>query len=69
MIVLDTNVLSEALKPSPDEALLRWLAEQNREVVFYNGDHSGGNPVWRRDAACGEKAESVARRCRAIICG
>lgn len=34
MIVLDTNVVSEALKPSPEEAVLRWLAEQNREVVF-----------------------------------
>ncbi len=34
MIVLDTNVLSEALKPSPEEAVLHWLAEQNREKVF-----------------------------------
>jgi hypothetical protein len=34
MIVLDTNVLSEALRPSPEEAVLRWLAEQQREVVF-----------------------------------
>jgi toxin FitB len=34
MIVLDTNILSEALKPSPEEAVLHWLAEQNREVVF-----------------------------------
>lgn len=34
MIVLDTNVLSEALKPSPDDAVLRWLAAQNRESVF-----------------------------------
>ena len=34
MVVLDTNVLSEALRPSPEEAVLRWLAEQKREVVF-----------------------------------
>jgi hypothetical protein len=34
MIVLDTNVLSEALRPSPEEAVLRWLAEQKREAVF-----------------------------------
>jgi len=34
MTVLDTNVLSEALKPSPDEVVLRWLAEQNRDAVF-----------------------------------
>ena len=34
MIVLDTNVLSEALKPSPEDGVLRWLAQQNREAVF-----------------------------------
>lgn len=34
MIVLDTNVLSEALKPYPEEAVLRWLAQQNRAAVF-----------------------------------
>jgi len=34
MTVLDTNVLSEALKPSPGEVVLRWLAEQNRHAVF-----------------------------------
>jgi len=34
IIVLDTNVLSEVLKPSPEEAVLHWLAEQNREIVF-----------------------------------
>jgi toxin FitB len=34
MIVLDTNVLSEALKPSPEESVLRWLAQQNRNVIF-----------------------------------
>lgn len=34
MIVLDTNVLSEALKPSPGEAVLRWLAQQKREAVY-----------------------------------
>lgn len=34
MIILDTNVLSEALKPSPDEAVLGWMTAQNRDVVF-----------------------------------
>lgn len=34
MIVLDTNVLSEALRPAPAEAVLRWLARQDREAVF-----------------------------------
>lgn len=34
MTVLDTNVVSEALKPSPSEAVLRWLAVQDRRTVF-----------------------------------
>lgn len=34
MIVLDTNVLSEALRPSPSETVLRWLAAQDPEAVF-----------------------------------
>jgi predicted nucleic acid-binding protein len=34
MIVLDTNVLSEALRPAPSAAVLRWLAAQPRTVLF-----------------------------------
>ena len=33
MIVLDTNVLSEALKPSPSDVVLRWLAAQEPSSV------------------------------------
>jgi toxin FitB len=34
MIVLDTNVVSEPLKPSPDAAVLRWLARQAPGTLF-----------------------------------
>lgn len=34
MIVLDTNVVSEAMKPSPDEAVQAWLDEQTVETLF-----------------------------------
>jgi len=34
MIVLDTNVLSEALRPSPSQAVLDWLAAQDPLTVF-----------------------------------
>jgi toxin FitB len=34
VIVLDTNVLSEILKPSPKPGVLRWLAEQEPAGVF-----------------------------------
>ena len=34
MIVLDTNVVSEALRPSPAKQVLRWLAAQGPLAVF-----------------------------------
>jgi len=34
VIVLDTNVLSEVLKPLPSEKVLRWLAAQDAAAVF-----------------------------------
>jgi len=34
VILLDTNVLSEALKPVPADAVLRWLAAQAPAAVF-----------------------------------
>jgi predicted nucleic acid-binding protein len=34
MIVLDTNALSEALKPSPSKIVLRWLAAQEPSAIF-----------------------------------
>jgi hypothetical protein len=34
MIVLDTNVLSELLRPSPEARVMAWLDEQPRASVF-----------------------------------
>lgn len=34
MIVLDTNVLSELLRPAPNAAVLAWLADQPRAALF-----------------------------------
>jgi toxin FitB len=34
MIVLDTNVLSEVLRPSPEPTVLDWLAKQPRASLF-----------------------------------
>ncbi|SDI15855.1 type II toxin-antitoxin system VapC family toxin [Paraburkholderia phenazinium] len=34
MIVLDTNVLSEVLRPAPDPNVLAWLARQLRAALF-----------------------------------
>jgi toxin FitB len=34
MIVLDTNVLSEAFKPTPSAAVMNWMAAQEPSTVF-----------------------------------
>jgi len=34
MIILDTNVLSEALRPAPEPSVLDWLADQPRASLF-----------------------------------
>jgi len=34
MIVLDTNVLSEAMKPAPAPAVASWMARQNADDLF-----------------------------------
>jgi predicted nucleic acid-binding protein len=34
MIVLDTNVLSELLRPKPDNNVMAWIAQQPRTALF-----------------------------------
>ena len=34
MIILDTNLVSEALKPAPSELVLRWLSNQEQPAMF-----------------------------------
>jgi predicted nucleic acid-binding protein len=34
MILLDTNVVSEAMKPVPDDAVQEWLDEQAAETLY-----------------------------------
>jgi toxin FitB len=34
MIILDTNVVSEVLRPTPEPTVLEWLEEQPASSVF-----------------------------------
>lgn len=34
MIVLDTNVISEVMKPSPDPAVMMWINRQSEDALF-----------------------------------
>ena len=35
MIILDTNVVSELLRPAPSSAVEAWLAAQDGATVFF----------------------------------
>ncbi len=37
MIVLDTNVISEAMKPEPDPSVQNWLNSQAAETLYLSG--------------------------------
>jgi predicted nucleic acid-binding protein len=39
MIVLDTNVVSEPLKPKPDAAVLHWLDAQDSQTLYITTIH------------------------------
>ena len=34
MVILDTNVISEAMKPQPDPRVASWMVRQNAEDLF-----------------------------------
>jgi predicted nucleic acid-binding protein len=55
VIILDTNAVSEALKPAPSESVLRWLAAQQFFLSTNNPRESlqEFSPAARRlDARC-----------------
>jgi toxin FitB len=61
MIVLDTNVVSEAMKPRPDPTVRAWLNSQVAETLYLSSVTLaellfgiGALPTGRRKAALGE---------------
>ena len=59
MIVLDTNVISELMRPSPHPAVLAWIAEQPRATVYTTS-------VNQAEILYGIEALSDGRRRRAL---
>jgi predicted nucleic acid-binding protein len=59
MIVLDTNVLSEVLRPSPSAAIIRWLADQEPLAVFITA-------VTQAEVLCGVEAMPAGKRRTAL---
>ena len=69
--LLDTNVISEPMKPRPNAGVLAWLAEADEDGVI-RARHTGGElPATRVRVACpgdgrvpsGWSAPSAARGC------
>ena len=65
MIILDTNVVSEPLKPKPDAAVLSWLDRQAPEALYLTTisvaellDGIGRLPNGRRRTALGQAITS-----------
>jgi predicted nucleic acid-binding protein len=62
MIVLDTHVLSEVLRPEPERRVLAWLDEQTSRDAASTSSIRGMNecgaapkaPVMRSSEACGK---------------
>ena len=59
MIVLDTNVLSETLRPVPEASVLVWLANQPRASLFTT-------TVTRGEILCGMRLLSDGKRQRGL---
>jgi toxin FitB len=65
MIILDTNVISEVIKPQPSQAVLSWLDAQDLETLFISsitvaellygiGSMPNGNRKNRLETAIGQ---------------
>jgi predicted nucleic acid-binding protein len=68
MIVLDTNVLSEAVRTSPSQAVMRWLGKQDQASVFITTITQaemlygvGVLPIGKRRARLQDAIESLLR--------
>lgn len=66
MIVLDTNVVSEAMKPEPDPAVRAWLNEQVAETLYLSSVTLaellfgiGALPDGKRKKALGEALDGL----------
>jgi predicted nucleic acid-binding protein len=66
MIILDTNVVSELLRPAPAAQVERWLAAQDGAMVFFTSVGEAElryglaiMPVGRRHAALSKTIEAI----------
>jgi len=61
MIVLDTNVVSEAMKPEPDAAVRSWLNEQVAETLYLSSVTLAELPFGIRALPAGKRKNMLDR--------
>jgi len=54
MIILDTDVLSALMRPTPDEQVMAWLDGQAQTSVWITSVTGSGNPIWTANIATGQ---------------
>jgi predicted nucleic acid-binding protein len=67
MIVLDTNVLSEAVKPEPNDRAFRWFRAQPRDKLFTTSISEAEILYGLRKMPRGERAQEKSAAVRAIF--
>lgn len=61
MIVLDTNVVSEAMKPEPDSAVRAWLNNQAHETLYLSSVTLAEMLFGIASLAAGKRKDKLAR--------
>lgn len=67
MIVLDTNVISEAMKPAPHPAVLAWLDKQAAETIYLSSITVAEVLFGIRALSSGRRKESLARAMEGLL--
>lgn len=67
MIVLDTNVLSELIRPQPDSKVVAWLREQARSVLFTTSVSRGEMLFGVLVLPAGERRQRLQQEVQAIF--
>lgn len=67
MIVLDTNVVSEAMKPSPHPAVLSWLNKQPAETLYLSSITLAEILFGIRSLPAGRRKENLAQALDGLI--
>lgn len=67
MIVLDTNVLSELIRPAPEPKVLAWLEAQAMDALFTTAIARGEMLYGARILPAGRRREDLLRELEAIF--